>query len=222
MKRILLLASFLLSFHLLYPQSKPIHPNFKSIAKGHKTLAILPVKVTYNVNQSQAYHLTSKKIEELEYSDGHLAQKLLYNNLLDSKKKYGFSVSIQDIAQTNSLLTENKISVTEIGSYSNEQLAGILGVDAIIRCNIVTKQTISSDAAIILGAVSSSHTINPNPTYTGYGNIALYDAKSYELLWNYDKSISKRTNSDSKSALAILNAIMKKISKKFPYNKLDK
>ena len=56
----------------------------------------------------------------------------------------------------------------------------------------------------------------PGPTNTGQCTINIHEAKAGELLWKYENALSRGMGSNTQS---VINAMMRKAAKKFPYEK---
>jgi len=93
-----------------------------------------------------------------------------------------------------------------------EELAQVLGVDGIVSGTFESTQPFSNGAAIAMTMVVGFS----GSTNTGKLSINIHDGKTSELLWKYDKSLSRGLGSDTGS---IITVIMRKASRQFPYSK---
>jgi hypothetical protein len=198
-----------------YSQTKEIYtnPNFASIAKNHKTLAILPFKAIINLRPKQMQSMGEEAYNQMLIDEGKAVQSALYTYFLKEKGKDGFTVSFQDIHKTNTILTRNFIDEVNITSYSMEELKELLGVDGIISGVLKTDKPMSDGASVAMGLLIGYY----GTTNSGKCTINIHDGQSSELLWKYEKTLSRSLGSDTNT---IINAMMRKASRKFPYSKI--
>jgi hypothetical protein len=183
---------------------------FKELSKDHKTIAILPFLATVNLNNTK--DITKQKLQELEKKEGYAVQNALESYFLQRKERKKLSVEFQDIKTTNALLAKNNIDYSNIDIYTPNELSEILEVDAVIGGNLTISTLLSQ------GASKSFSLLEYLSGKTDYGRIAIKisDGKSGKLLWKYEKTINRKSG---KNTNAIINAMMKKAARKFPYNK---
>jgi hypothetical protein len=209
----LLLTALLLSVGS-FAQNREIYtnPNFKNLAQNHKTLAILPFQAKIGLRPNQMKNITPEKLREMEINQGMDVQSALHTYFLKEKGKDGFTVSFQDATRTNALLLKNNITEENIKSFTPEELARLLEVDGVVTGTFETDKPMSEGASLALGLMVGYY----GSTNSGKAVINIYDGASGELLWKYDKALSRSYGSDTNS---IILAIMRKASKKFPYSK---
>ncbi len=88
----------------------------------------------------------------------------------------------------------------------------MLQVDGVVTGTFETDKPMSEGASLALGLVVGVY----GSTNSGKTVINIFDGTSGELLWKYDKELSRSYGSDTNS---VILAIMRKASKKFPYSK---
>lgn len=93
-----------------------------------------------------------------------------------------------------------------------EQLAKFLGVDGVISGTFSSTRPLSAGAAVALSVLVGVS----GPTNTGKLMININDGATGELLWKYDKSLSRGFGSDTNT---IVTTSMRKASRQFPYSK---
>jgi hypothetical protein len=116
--------------------------NLDSLAKNHKKVAILPVRVMYNFKKlpnGQTYNDIKKK----EYGDGLLLQEKFITHLVKDTNR--ISVEVQSFNETNSLLIENEITLQDLKNSSPDFICEILKVDAIIEVEIRLSESFSEN-----------------------------------------------------------------------------
>lgn len=229
MKKIICSALIIVfSTPILYGQTTEIytHPEFDSIAKGHTLLAILPFKVMLRLRPKAAKKLEPEDFEKLEKIEGEAVQAALQSYFLKQKEKDSFKVSFQDIHQTNAILTQAGWTDDSLRLKTTKQICRKLKVDGLISGTVMTRKLLSDEGAAALTAlgigVAALGTLfggTPEwpvsgPTNTGNCTINIHEAKAGKLLWRYEKELSRGLGSNTNS---IINAIMRKASKKFPY-----
>jgi hypothetical protein len=229
MKKIICSALILFfSTPILYGQTTEIytHPEFDSIAKGHTLLAILPFKVMLRLRPKAAKKLEPEDFEKLEKIEGEAVQAALQSYFLKQKAKDSFKVSFQDIHETNAILTQARWTDDSLRLKTTKQICRKLKVDGLISGTVMTKKLLSDEGAAALtalgiGAAAVGAMFGEaygwpvsGPTNTGNCTINIHEAKAGKLLWRYEKELSRGLGSNTNS---IINAIMRKASKKFPY-----
>ena len=215
-KVLALMLSFVLgAAQLVAAQTREIYtnPKFRDLAKDHKTLAVLPFAVELQLRPNEVTKNGGPEgVARLEAREGLSVQSALQSYFLKRKAENDLTVDIQDAARTNALLAQKGVTPATVASFTPEQLAALLGVDGVISGTFASSQPMSGGAAIALSlAVGFS-----GPTNTGKLAITINDGKTGELLWKYDKSLSRGLGSDTNS---IVTAIMRKASRQFPYSK---
>ncbi|MFD2514053.1 hypothetical protein ACFSRY_09265 [Pontibacter locisalis] len=217
MKRTLYLLLLLASFFFGSCTNRAIYtsPAFHAKTKDHKTLAIIPFETIINLRPNQMERLGPKRHKEMEQKEALAVQNALYSFFLKEKGKENFAIDVQDIHKTNTLLYRHNITQEDIKSYTYEELAEILGVDAIISGTLQTDKPLSDGAALAMGLLLDTYAL---PTNSGAASIAINDGQTGELLWRYQKSLDRGLGSDT---YTIISAIIRKASKKLPYEERE-
>lgn len=191
-------------------------PKMAEAKFNHKSMAILPVYVTEKDNSSDAKRQGIKGVVQEDETEGYNLQRSFYTYFITRKpKKVNWTVEIQKYEETNEKLKNAGIEYEEIVNTPKDNLAEILGVDAIFFCHIKKLRTISDGAAVALNFFVG---------YGGYtGNIeiqtTIYDGSSGEMMWQY-----KRRLPTSYWGLSdfLVDNIMKATVNKFPYKEKTK
>jgi hypothetical protein len=208
----LLLATALLGASYLQAQTKEIytHPQFDSLAKDHTTLAILPFEAVINLRPKEKEKLKPGELEQLQKKEGDAVQSAIQTYFLKVKEKEAFKVTFQDISKTNVLLAKAGWTIDSFRVKTKEELAALLGVDGVISGSLYTDKPMSEGASIALGIAFGYF----GSTNSGKCTINVHEGKGGELLWKYEKTLSRSMGSDINS---VINAMMRKASRKFPY-----
>lgn len=125
--------------------------NFSEKTEAHKVVAILPAEVIFSGKQPK--NLTPEAIASAEERESIDFQYALMNSILNhaNTKKYYTTVNFQDINTTTKMLEQNNITVRDSWKKDDEELAKILGVDAVIRMNIRKQRYMSDEASYGVG-----------------------------------------------------------------------
>ena len=185
-------------------------PDFSTYQAEHKTVAILPYSVQIELKKLPE-GTTEADIQRMEHDEGYLFQKVLYSQFLQGVSKDRYTVDFQDCDKTNTLLTRADIKQEDITRYTKDELATLLGVDALISGNIKREKPMGTGAAI-----ASTLLIGIGQTNQVHVNMAIHDGATGNLLWSYDHEVSGGLGS---SPEGLAKSLMKKIAKKFPYEK---
>ncbi|MGD1894329.1 MAG: hypothetical protein ACFB15_27495 [Cyclobacteriaceae bacterium] len=187
------------------------NPDFDQLARNHKTLAIIPFNVSAKLRPKQMRNMTEEELDQLEEREGKAMQNALHSYFLMRKRKRSLSIDFQDVTRTNSLLAKNGITYDVLGAYTSEDLAEMLGVDGIVSGMIFTDKPVSEVGAIAIKVLLGESIA----TNTGKVAINISDGKTEQLLWKYEKELSRNLGSNTNQ---IVNALMRKASRKFPYS----
>ena len=187
-------------------------PNFSQLTKDHKELAIIPFEAVVKLRPKQMKDMSAEDLARLEEQEGESVQSALYSYFLKRQSKNDYTVGFQDISRTNALLAKNGITYENMGEFTIEELAEMLEVDGVITGRITTDKPMSEGGAIALGLLTGISA----PTNSGKIGVSIKDGATGELLWNYEKALARSMGSDNNQ---IINALMRKASRKFPYKK---
>ncbi|HEX4876753.1 MAG TPA: hypothetical protein VFV31_08795 [Chitinophagaceae bacterium] len=208
----LFLATGLLTGSVATAQTKEIytHPKFDSIAQPHARLAILPFDARINLRPKEKEKLNPGELEQLQKKEGESVQSAIETYFLKRKEKEDFKVSFQEVSKTNALLLKKGWTIDSLRSKTKEEICTVLGVDGVISGNLNSDKPMSEGASVALGVVFGVW----GPTNSGKCTINVHEAKEGTLLWKYEKTLSRSLGSDINT---IINTMMRKASRKFPY-----
>src|SRR5690606_5671093 len=210
MKKILIILLFFVSYSGI--AQKAIYENdaFETLSSDHETLAILPFTARLELDEDEVH--SDLQLKELEEKEGYEVQNALENYFLKRQRRKEYIIDFQDTKNTNSILKKNGIDANNIGIYTTQELCKILNVDAIVSGNLTLN-------ALISKGVSTSYDIISFITgKSDYGRIVIKvsDGITGKLLWKYEKTITRKSG---KNTDAIIEDMMKKATRKFPYDK---
>lgn len=214
MKQKILTSIFLFTSVMVFSQfdgTKQVFesPNLKQEIATHKTVAILPFKATISFKRlPKNFNEVANKEDEKNL--GMNMQSGLYTYLL--RKSSDYTVSVQDIDKTNALLKKNGIFEI-LDEQSSDEIAKILGVDAVVKCSYAYEKTGSEGAAIVKSLLIGFGT---GKVATGELTMQINNAKDGGLLWRFYKQMNEDVMS---SPSAMMERMMRKVGRNFPYEK---
>ena len=202
--------------------------NFETVTADHQMIAVLPFEMVYIGKQPK--NLTDEDREALEAIESVAFQTSFYNEILRSTKsgRKPIRVEVQDYSRTVRLLEEPGISIQQSWYERCENLADILGVDAVVGARI-TKTRYMSDLAsfgidkanevlVILAELNEWRWLpQGDPTSKEVeATYSLLGKDRGEVLWSF---IFRQAADWSMQSNAIIDNINRQGAKKFPYRK---
>ncbi len=182
---------------------------FDELSENHRVLAIIPFFTYLDLEEKNISRTELRKLEEKE---GQAVQDALETYFGRGRKRKKFSVDFQNTENTNALLAQNNITYDNIDTYTIKDLSKLLNVDGIISGNL--------DLNILLseGVPSEFSFIDYILGDANYGRIGIKisDGDSGKLLWKYEQEINKKSGRNTDD---LIDRMMKKATRKFPYDK---
>jgi hypothetical protein len=126
--------------------------DFKQRTATHKMIAILPPAISYTSPTAGTLTIFKDKEQQIKNESNALHYHIYNRVLRESNKKNPVNIAFQDIAKTNLLLQTAGIGQKELKEKSAEELAKILGVDAVM-VNKVEKMLLVDDKLLALYGV---------------------------------------------------------------------
>ena len=207
MKKVLLVL-VLLSTTLAFGQKDIYQSNrFEELSRSHRVLAIIPFFTHLDLDD-----VSRSELQRLEEKEGHAVQNALETYFGRGRKRKKFTVSFQNVSETNALLARNNITYANIDRYTIKELAALLGVDGIISGNLDVNILLSRG---VPAQMSFLDYILGDADYGRIG-IKISDGTTGKLLWKYEQEISRKSG---KNTYELIDKMMKKASRKFPYDK---
>lgn len=214
MKKILLTLLVVVTTYAAKAQlegSKQVYesPKLATEKPGHKLVAILPftTKISYK-KMPKNFNAEANRDQEKTMSKS--IQASMYTFLL--RKANDYSVEFQDPEKTNILLKKAGIS-DKMDEFTKDEIAKILGVDAVFGGSFETEQTKSEAGAIasavLFGGIGGK-------TGTGTLTLTLNSGQSGDLLWRFYKTMNDNITSSTDD---LVEHMMRKVSRNFPYAK---
>jgi len=208
MKNVHLVIVLLTSISLFAQKNIYESDKFDALSESHQVLAIVPFLAKLDLKED----ISREELKKLEEEEGYAVQNALETYFSQRKKKKKFSVEFQNIKNTNALLSQNKISYTNIDVYTTKQLSELLGVDGIISGSL--------DLNILLskGVPEEFNLMDFFLGDANYGRIGvkISDGSTGKLLWKYEKKINKKSGKNTND---LIDKMMKLAARKFPYDR---
>jgi len=156
-------------------------PDLKKAMKEYKVIAILPVGTQLSY-RSQVPYLNERNQASESVNTGLANQSRIYSYILPKSDR--MKVEIQDIEKTNLLLLKSEMSA-RLDQYTKEEIAKILGVDAILSGlyesdAFLTEEQISKDSTSLSRRLPRISTSVKNVL-----TLTLYDGRSGKQMWRY-------------------------------------
>lgn len=182
-------------------------PEFSQVRRSHETVAILPFDVSIKAKRLPK-GMTYEMLKEQEKDEAYVVQSTCYSIFL--KRMHDYSVKFQDVDKTNALLAKHGIDYEKLRETSKDEIAEILGVDAVISGKVSRSQPMSVAGAIAVGVLLGAAA----PTNEVIVDFTIHNGIDSNLLWKYNHKVSGGLGSSSER---LAEALMKSVSKKFPY-----
>ena len=195
-------------------------PDFEQKTARHKTVAILPVRMiqTGYIGKNTAEDQVKATNEKLGFVFQESLQSFILKQTMNNKK--GQLVSFQSTQKTNAILKDKNIE--ELYCEQPEELAKLLGVDAVIMTTMNHNKNFSDGVAYGLAAAktitnifSKTNVSSPNMNASDINiNCSLFDAADSKLLW---KTFRDGGTDLPANVEGIIESYSNWIAKKLPY-----
>lgn len=186
-------------------------PNFNVARSQHRILAILPFDVTIAVRRLPK-GVTVEMLKEMEKDEAYVIQGEVYRFFLRQMSRNTYTINFQDIDETNSILLREGITFKNIRNYSKAEIAQILNVDSVLSGTVHRAKPMSMGASLVTAVLFNF----PGVTNKVDVGVAIHNGADASLLWKYNHSYSGGIGSSSEN---LTRALMRHISKKFPYRR---
>lgn len=201
-----LLPIFLLAIFLGNSCSKTAYlsPAIEYVRGGEERLAILPFEVT-NWVEKIPKGATIETLKGAEREDAYVMQRDLYRYCIREMSRQERMVNIQHINYTNDILKSKGISYEDLRNIPKEELASILGVDAVIWSKV--NQIISGRNGFMIRRIMNGVWGGRNQVEATF---AIHQANDGKMLWKYDYGLSiAGENSVEEVSKAVLRSVSK-------------
>jgi hypothetical protein len=200
-------------------------PQLPARAPSHQTIAVLPFEMVLTGRMPRG--ITPAQAARLEEAESIAFQHALYDQLLhrsSATRRHPIRVTIQPVETTNRILADAGIPVRSTWQMEAEELAELLGVDAVLRTSVVKARYLSDGASYGIDVGfhiledATDHRV-PVPwgltrTHDVSADSRLLAASDGLLLW---KVAVDRSTDWSRPVDDVIVGITRKLAKKFPY-----
>jgi hypothetical protein len=188
-----------------------LNPQVASTISAHRRVAVLPFLVSIS-RENMPKALTSEDLVRMEKEEGLALQRQLHAELLRRAGRY--TVEFQDVSQTNLLLNRAGISQDSLYGRTREELAELLGVDAVISGSIHRFKPMSGGEAYLMGFLCGGMCMGE--TNRVGVELQLHDRSDGGLLWNYSQTdVGYLFSSPEKMA----RQLMSNVARRLPYRR---
>lgn len=175
-------------------------PAFTTITATHRQVAILPFHVSID-GGGLPRSATAEDHAKIEREEGLALQTQLYAQLLQRSGE--FSVQFQDVAQTNAQLDRMGLSIQELYIREKDEIARLLGVDAVISAHVYGFQ------------------LDNGGSLTGLKNqvsveIQVHNAENGAILWTFN---DQTYGSILSTRRRLSSALVRSVARGFPYRR---
>jgi hypothetical protein len=198
--------------------------DFEAKAYKHKTVAILPLKITQTGHVSKKE--TTESIAAANEKWAYVFQESLHTYALKhtSKNRKAPIISFQGVQKTNALLKEAGLTIDDMYNKTPEDLARLLKVDAVIMTTLEKDKNFSDGIAYGLAASRAIVNLATKSVTAGSPlhekasdvnmNSYLYDAADGRMLW---KTFRKGGTDLPSNVNDLVEYYSNWIAKKLPY-----
>lgn len=188
-----------------------LNPQFGSTTSAHRQVAILPFDVTIS-RVRLPKNLTPEDVDKMEREESLAVQGQLQTQLLQRAHQY--TVQFQDVSRTNVLLAQAGLTGDSLHTRTKDEIAKLLGVDAVISGKIQRSKPMATGTAIVLRVLFGNFA--PGNTNEVGVDLQLHNATDGSLLWNFNHTFGGSIGS---SPERLGEALMGSIARHLPYRR---
>lgn len=178
-------------------------PDAESLARSHKTIAVLPPVISIAVNKK----IDAESLKEQQRTESLNFQKEIYSWMLKRKMQGQITPEILDVETTNAKL---KIAGYPESPFTTNELCEILEVDGVLGSNFSLSKPMSEGAAVAIALLVGVY----GSTNEVYVTLNINDCSNKKQIWNYNH---KYSGSIGSSPARLVDALMRNASRKMPY-----
>ena len=211
-----LLATALLGWSTLLPNETIAQTQlyelqgFRELALTHTTIAILPFKGAAFVSPLQSMMQDDADIRREADLRGLEMQATLESWFLKRSERGKFLVQVQPTTETNAILNDNDVTLDNLTERTPQEVAKLLGVDAIVTGTVQARQPSMLAAAAVSWMTQGSSNVNSYAVL----DLEVYDTEYGELQCNYRKRILR---SPLVGESRLLHILARKTSRRIAY-----
>lgn len=182
-------------------------PNFGAVKRRDKTIAILPVDVTVGL-MNLPNGSTAKYVKAQERDQAYALQRLMFAVFRDSNERY--SVKFQPVETTDALLERHHIGYEDLSAHTKQELASLLGVDAVISTFVTEshpEKTGAAIASLILLKAAARTVVSMT--------LMIHEAADGRLSWSYNGTSTEPLGSSPETGA---KHVMQRVARDFPFD----
>ena len=206
-------------------------PDFAARTAGHQRVAVLPFEMIFTGKAPE--NLMPHQIARIEEMESLAFQTSLYYQLLNRSSAHRdrpITIAIQPVEETNRILDDKGVGLRDSWTIEEEELAEILGVEAVVRTRVKKTRYMSDLASYgidvgthilhdVIHDVTDGDVYLPIPygldkTHDIWADGSLLSGEDGSLLW---KVAVHRETDWSRPANDVIEGVTKKLAKRFPY-----
>ena len=186
-----LLATALLGWSTMLPNEAAAQTQlyelqgFRELALTHSTIAILPFKGAAFASPLQSMMQDDADIRREADLRGLEMQATLESWFLKRSERGKFLVQVQPTTETNAILNDNDVTLDNLIERTPQEVAKLLGVDAIVTGTVQARQPSMLMAATVAWMTQGGSNVNSYAML----DLEVYDTEYGELQCNYRKRI---------------------------------
>lgn len=184
------------------------------VAASHGSIAILPCDATVMDSRNARNRRSPEDLAADAEQYSTTFQSSMYAYFLRMKQRGKLPPELQDVEETNLILRRNGIeSVEQLKEHTKAELAAMLGVDAVFSTTATTTVTFDKGGAVALSVLVG---VEVN---TGEADVfvKLHHGEDGRVIWSFDRKVAGGYATDPDD---LVEYLMRRVSKRFPYKKL--
>lgn len=197
--------------------------NFDERTAGHKIIAVLPFENTMTGRLPK--DMTDSLKSRLEIAESEAFQQSLVNQILLRGNRSGrhLRVAVQEPTKTRKLLKDNGLGIRESWEKDPQELAKMLGVDAVVRCKVRKQRFLSGleSVGIEVGAQilttilfgTSSGAFAPTNEVEMW--LSVVDAADGAVLFSFNQESQVNWQNQAQD---VIDQINRRAARRFPYS----
>ena len=211
-----LLATALLGWSTMLPNEAAAQTQlyelqgFRELALTHSTIAILPFKGAAFASPLQSMMQDDADIRREADLRGLEMQATLESWFLKRSERGKFLVQVQPTTETNAILNDNDVTLDNLIERTPQEVAKLLGVDAIVTGTVQARQPSMLMAATVAWMTQGGSNVNSYAML----DLEVYDTEYGELQCNYRKRILR---SPLVGESRLLHILARKTSRRIAY-----
>ncbi len=202
-----------------------VSESFDQETVDHVSVAVLPFEVVFIGNVPA--RMTDQDLLDAQIEEGLTYQASLHHEILQSSvsRRKPVSVDLQDYRSTRARLKKHDISVEQSWEMAPDELAQLLGVDAVVAGSVRTRHLLTNGQSFgidlarrVINALPSdnvpfigSDAANTAEIVVRYG---IVDGEDGSILWSFSCPAEADWQQKPEEAIANLN---RRAARKFPY-----